>query len=78
VGFAFAENYRTVSDYFNALVEAGFIVERMVEPDIRPVDAEDPKNYLWGFTPRMYELCPATLIFKSRKAQVVRQAHQMY
>jgi hypothetical protein len=39
-----------VSDYFNALVEAGFIVERMVEPDIRPVDTDDPKNYLWNFT----------------------------
>jgi len=67
VGFAFAENRRTVSDYFNALVEAGFRVERMVEPDIRPVDVNDPKNYLWGFTPQMYELFPATLIFKSRK-----------
>jgi ubiquinone/menaquinone biosynthesis C-methylase UbiE len=68
VGFAFAENRRTVSDYFNALVGAGFKVERMVEPDIRPVDTQDPKNYLWGFTPQMYELFPATLIFKSRKA----------
>lgn len=68
VGFAFAENFRTVSDYFNTLLEAGFKVEQMVEPDIRPVDASDPKNYLWNHTPRMYELFPATLVFKSRKA----------
>jgi len=68
VGFAFAENRRTVSDYFNTLVEAGFRVERMVEPDIRPVDADDPKNHIWNFTPRLLELFPATLIFKSRKA----------
>ena len=67
VGFAFAENFRTVSDYFNTLLEAGFKVERMVEPDIRPVDTNDPQNYLWDHTPRMYELFPATLIFKSRK-----------
>jgi hypothetical protein len=68
VGFAFAENYRTVSDYFNALVEAGFRVERMVEPDIRPVDHDDPRNRLWGGSPRLLELVPSTLIFKSRKA----------
>ena len=68
IGFAFAENFRTVSDYFNALIEVGFIVERMVEPDIRPVDTTDPNNYLWGFTPQTYELFPATLVFKSRKA----------
>jgi len=67
VGFAFAENYRTVSDYFNTLVDAGFRVERMVEPDIRPVDANDPKNHLWNFTPRVLELLPVTLVFKARK-----------
>ncbi len=67
VGFAFAENYRTVSEYFNALVEAGFRVERMVEPDIRPVDPEDPQNRRWDLTPKWLELFPATLIFKSRK-----------
>jgi SAM-dependent methyltransferase len=66
-GFAFSENFRTVSDYFNTLSEAGFIVDRMVEPDIRPVDKDDPKNYLWNYTPRMYELFPATLVFKCRK-----------
>ena len=68
VGFAFAENHRTVGDYLNALVEAGFRVERIVEPDIRPVDPKDPKNWQWGSTPQSLELFPATLIVKSRKA----------
>jgi ubiquinone/menaquinone biosynthesis C-methylase UbiE len=67
VGFAFAENFRRVSDYFNLLVDAGFRVERMVEPDIRPIDPDDPKNYLWNFTPQILEVYPATLVFKSRK-----------
>ena len=67
-GFAFAVNYRTVSDYFNAVVEAGFRVERMLEPDIRPVDTDDPRNWLWDQTPRFLELFPSTLVFKCRKA----------
>lgn len=67
VGFAFAENRRTVSDYFRALVGAGLIVEQMIEPDIRPVDPTDSKNHLWGKTPQFLETFPAILIFKSRK-----------
>lgn len=66
-GFAFAENRRTVSEYFNALVEAGLTVERMVEPDIRPVDPDDPKNWQWEATPQLLELFPATLILKASK-----------
>jgi ubiquinone/menaquinone biosynthesis C-methylase UbiE len=66
-GFAFATNYRTISDYFNALVEAGFRVERMLEPDTRPVDPDDPRNWLWDHTPRFLELFPSTLVFKCRK-----------
>jgi hypothetical protein len=56
-----------VSDYFNALVDSGLSVERMVEPDIRPVDPADPANRRWGATPRSLELFPATLILRSRK-----------
>lgn len=67
VGFAFAENRRTVSDFFSALVGAGLIVEQMIEPDLRPVDPTDPQNHLWGQTPQFLELFPTVLIFKSRK-----------
>lgn len=67
VGYAFAENRRTVSDFFSALVGAGFMVEQMIEPDVRPVDPTDPKNHRWGQTPQFFEQFPAILIFKSRK-----------
>ncbi len=67
-GFAFAEQRRTVSDYVNALVNAGFRVEHMVEPDIRPVDPHDPQNHQWDVTPQLLTFYPATLIVKSRKA----------
>lgn len=67
VGYAFAENRRRVSDYFSALVGAGFMVEQMIEPDIRPVDPTDPKNHRWGQTPQFLEAFPGILIFKSRK-----------
>ena len=67
-GFAFASNYRTVSDYYHTATDAGFRVERMLEPDIRPVDPDDPRNWLWDQSPRFRELFPSVLIFKCRKA----------
>jgi SAM-dependent methyltransferase len=67
VGFAFAENHRTVSEYVNALVDAGLTIQRMVEPDIRPVDHADPANHRWGSSPRALELFPSALIVKSSK-----------
>lgn len=71
VGFAFAENFRTVSDYFNALVDAGLTVERLIEPDMRPFDRNDPKNWQWGQTPEFLDMFPATLIFKSVKRPAI-------
>ncbi|MCA1849780.1 MAG: methyltransferase domain-containing protein, partial [Acidobacteria bacterium] len=68
-GCAFASIHRTVSDYFNLLVEAGFIVERMVEPDSRRRYPYDPWYGLWGNTPERLRLFPATIIFKSRKGR---------
>lgn len=66
-GFAFAFNRRTVSDFFNLLVDAGFTVERMIEPDRRPYDTSDPENWKWGMTPELLSLIPSHIIFKSRK-----------
>jgi SAM-dependent methyltransferase len=66
-GFAYAENRRTVSDYYNTAVEAGFRVERMLEPDPRPVDPDNPRYKLWDHTPRFRELFPIYIIFKCRK-----------
>ena len=53
--------------YFNLLVESGFVVERMVEPDSRLRYPYDPWYGLWGSTPERLRLFPATIIFKSRK-----------
>jgi hypothetical protein len=66
-GCAFSSVHRTVSDYFNLLVETGFTVERMVEADSRQRYPYDPWYGLWGNTPERLQLFPATLIFKSRK-----------
>lgn len=66
VGFAFAENRRTVSEYVNTLIEAGLRIERLVEPDIRPVDSADPQSWLWGQTPDYLSRFPSVLIVKSR------------
>jgi ubiquinone/menaquinone biosynthesis C-methylase UbiE len=66
-GFAFGWVYRTVSDYYNTLVLAGFQVERMLEPDRRPVDPNDPHLIKWSGSPRRRELFPETLVFKCRK-----------
>jgi ubiquinone/menaquinone biosynthesis C-methylase UbiE len=66
-GCAFASVHRTVSDYFNLLVDAGFVLEGMVEPDSRQRYPYDPWYGLWGNTPENLRLFPATIIFKSRK-----------
>jgi 2-polyprenyl-3-methyl-5-hydroxy-6-metoxy-1,4-benzoquinol methylase len=67
-GFAFASVNRTASDYYNTAVDAGFRIDRMLEPDPRPVDTANPRNWLWDQTPRFLETFPPTLIFKCRKA----------
>jgi len=58
----------TVSELFNPLVKAGFIVEEMIEPDSRKKYAGDPWYNLWGlYTPKLLKIVPPTIIFKARK-----------
>jgi hypothetical protein len=62
---------KSMKDYqqrFNLLVEAGFVVERMVEPDSRQRYPYDPWYGLWSNTAERLRLFPATIIFKSRKS----------
>ena len=59
----FAGVARTVSEYFNMLVDAGFIVERLLEPDSRIRQAYDP---CYGPAELLAKI-PATIIFKARK-----------
>jgi hypothetical protein len=66
-GCAFANHHRTISDLFNLQVAAGFVVERMLEPDSRQRRPDDPWFGLWDNTPERLALIPGTIIFKSRK-----------
>jgi len=67
----FASVRRTVSDYFNLLVDTGFTVERMVEADSRKRYAYDPWYGQWGLTEKVLTKVPATIIFKSRKSMKI-------
>ncbi len=69
-GSPFASVHRTVSDYFNLLVEAGFVVDKMLEPDSRRRYACDPWYGLWDYTPEVLAQMPGTLIIKSHKPHV--------
>jgi len=57
----------TVSELFNYLIEAGFIVEKMIEPDSRKKYKGDPWYGLWDYTPKNLNKVPPTIIFKARK-----------
>lgn len=63
----FANVLRTVSDYFNITINAGFVVEKMIEPDSRKHYPHDPWYGLWDYSPELLAKVPATLIFKCRK-----------
>lgn len=57
-----------ISDLFNALVESGFEVEKIVEPDSRIKYKDDPWYGLWEYyLPKKMKLVPPTIIFKARK-----------
>ncbi len=66
-GCAFACVDRTISEFLNTLVDAGFHIERMVEPDSRKRYACDPWFGRWGLTADVLAKVPATLIFKAKK-----------
>ena len=61
----FAVNYRTVSDYVNLLLGAGFRLERMLEPDSRTRYPYDPWYGMWDYTPELMQMLPPTIIFAS-------------
>jgi SAM-dependent methyltransferase len=63
----FAVNLRGVDDYVNLLIDAGFVLERLVEPDSRTHYAYDPWYGRWNYTSELQQLVPPTIIFKCRK-----------
>ena len=66
-GSAFANVRRTISDYFTTMTDAGFVVEKLLEPDSRKHYKYDPWYGLWDYTPELLAKLPATIIFKCRK-----------
>jgi ubiquinone/menaquinone biosynthesis C-methylase UbiE len=68
-GDAFASVNRTISDYFDLLIQTGFIVERLIEPDGRKRYACDPWYGLWDTTPERCAKIPRTIIFRCGKGE---------
>lgn len=66
-GCAFASVHRTLSDYFNGLVDAGFVVDRLIEPDSRERFDSDPWFDLWDNTAERLRVIPGTFILRSHK-----------
>jgi ubiquinone/menaquinone biosynthesis C-methylase UbiE len=59
-------NY-TISQVFNNLLNAGFTIEKMIEPDSRKRYPYDPWYGLYEFKPKFLKVVPPTLIFVARK-----------
>ncbi|UCG36633.1 MAG: methyltransferase domain-containing protein [Candidatus Bathyarchaeota archaeon] len=67
--------HRTLQDYFNSIVSAGFIIERILEPEPYPLNkmTDEEKRmipYYWKGSEREYDVwrrIPYTLLFKTRK-----------
>ncbi len=57
----------TVSELYNILIQSGFLVERILEPDSRKKYTYDPWYGLWNYTPKFLKMFPPTIIFKARK-----------
>jgi len=59
----------TVSEIYDNIIESGFAVERIIEPDSRKRYKCDPWYGLWDYTPKLLKMVPPTIIFKCRKAK---------
>jgi len=63
----FVMYYRTVGELFGALVESGFVVDKLLEPDSRKKYSYDPWRGFWDYTPKMMKTVPQTIIFRAKK-----------
>lgn len=58
----------SIQELFTPLVEAGFVVEKIIEPDSRKKYLGDPWYGLWNmYVPRIMNLVPPTIILGARK-----------
>ena len=58
---------RTLSEIANQLIEAGFIIKQIIEPDSRKHYPKDPWYGIWEFQPKLMKYLPPTIIFKVEK-----------
>jgi len=58
---------RTISDLANILIDSGFVIEKLLEPDSRKRYPYDSFYGLWDYTPKLLKMIPPTIIFKARK-----------
>jgi len=59
----FHSYHRAVGDFLNLLVDAGFVVERLLEPE--PTNEHDPWGAIADYA--RHSLIPATIIWKAKK-----------
>ncbi len=57
----------TISELYDTLINSGFNVERIIEPDSRKRYKYDPWYGIWDYTPKYLKMFPPTIIFKGRK-----------
>lgn len=57
----------TISDLYNRLTKAGFLVDKLIEPDSRKRYSYDPWYGLWDYTPELLKMVPPTIIFRCVK-----------
>lgn len=58
---------RTISEIANYLIDSGFNIEKIIEPDSRRHYKRDPWYNLWEFKPKIMKYVPPTIIFKAGK-----------
>lgn len=57
----------TVSDLYETLLRAGFLVDKIIEPDSRKHYFYDPWYNLWDYKPKLLKMIPPTIIFRCVK-----------
>jgi len=71
----FRSYHRTIQDYFEALTKAGFVVERIIEPEPVQLKRTTPVEETPCYAPdvareyRIWRNVPYTIIFKARKPE---------
>lgn len=58
---------RTVSEIVNNLLNSGFFIEKIIEPDSRIHYPKDPWYGIWEFSKEFNDNIPQTLIIKAKK-----------